>query len=218
MAHATEASTSRVDIGNHSSNTASRKGKEIQLVPSSYKDAKSHGKNEAMRKRNEVTIPLTLHKSVVKRSDSAHDDLSFTELLLRNYKNFTRSVAPSRAMVEMLIDGSKYLFDFRRMLQIDSETENYWSISWIKMNMASIFFLKVSIGKEGENTELENNKYIESYVNANASITHKVDLIVELDDSSLKRKRAEFEAFPPNPIMAFPTPPVVAPLIFLRMC
>ncbi|GLU16001.1 hypothetical protein SLE2022_324510 [Rubroshorea leprosula] len=232
--------SSSQDAGNHSGNATSRKGKEIHSAPPSHQDAGSHSENEAARKRNEVTIPLTLHQSIVKRNDSTQDNFPSTELLLQNYKNFTCSAAPlrlmyyengdwldfssdimdqlrpafanRRAMVEMLIDGSKYLFDFMRMLQIDSKTENCWSISWID-EYGKCFFPKVSIGKEGKNTELENNKYIESCVNANAnaSIAHNVDLVVKLDDSSLKRKRAEFEAVTTNPTMAFPTPLVIAP-------
>ncbi|GLT69828.1 hypothetical protein SLA2020_419470 [Shorea laevis] len=239
------------DAGNHSGNAASRKENEVQLVPSSNQDAGSHSEGVAARKENEVTIPLTLPQSTVQGSASAHDNLPSTELLLQNYRNFTRSTTPSRlmyyengdwldfsseamdqlrpafvdskAIVEVSIDGSKYLFDFMRMLQIDSETKNCWSISWID-EYGKCFFPKVSIEKEGEYTELEQNKYVESCVNANAnsnananaSIAQKVELVVKLDDSSLKRKRAEFEAIPSNPIMSFPTPPVSAPPVITR--
>ncbi|GLU18786.1 hypothetical protein SLE2022_350690 [Rubroshorea leprosula] len=267
MAYAAEASTSRMeelvadtvptsqppsphalvpsssqDVGNHNGNATSRKENEVQLVPSSNQDAGSHSEGVAARKENEVTIPLTFPQSIVK---SAHDNLPYTELLLQNYRNFTRSTTPSRlmyyengdwldfsseamdqlrpafaerkAIVEASINGSKYLFDFMRMLQIDFETKNCWSISWID-EYGKCFFPKVSIAKEGECTEQEQNKYIESCVNANAnaSIAHKVELAIKVDDSSLKRKRAEFEAIPSNPIMAFPTPPVSAPPVITR--
>ncbi|GKU93273.1 hypothetical protein SLEP1_g6878 [Rubroshorea leprosula] len=267
MAYAAEASTSRMEefvadtvptsqppsphalvpsssqaVGNHNGNATSRKENEVQLVPSSNQDAGSHSEGVAARKENEVTIPLTLPQSIVK---SAHGNLPSTELLLQNYRNFTRRTTPSRlmyyengdwldfsseamdqlrpafadhkAIVEVSINGSKYLFDFMRMLQIDSETKNCWSISWID-EYGKCFFPKVSIAKEGEYTEQEQNKNIESCVNANAnaSIAQKVDLVIKLDDSSLKRKRAEFEAIPSNPIMAFPTPPVSAPPVITR--
>ncbi|GLT62988.1 hypothetical protein SLA2020_355870 [Shorea laevis] len=214
------------DDAHQSGSAAVRKGKEVQSATLNLPS-----------KVSPLAPPLSQYAP--KRSDFAQDYFASTELLLQNHRNFARSTAPSRlmyfengdwidfssevvdqlrpafanrrAMVDVLIDGSKYLFDFMRMLQIDFKTENYCSVSWIDEN-GKCFFPKISIGKEEEFTELENNEYMESCANGNGNISHNIELVIKLDDSLLKRKRAEFEATPPT--TALPTPPVtVLPVI-----
>ncbi|KAL5988350.1 hypothetical protein ACLOJK_036114 [Asimina triloba] len=96
----------------------------------------------------------------------------FRRALLQNYSNFKSSSAPSRFMsfkrdswvdfseevfgslkagfvvgmpaVEVSVDGSPFLFDFFRMLQIDFETANPRSIAWIDVD-GRCFFPKVIV-------------------------------------------------------------------------
>lgn len=128
--------------------------------------------------------------SDVKLCDAAIDDGS-TRLLIQNHANFKLSGAPVRfmyyqngmwvdycgevvdslrsgfgerkEMIDLVIEGSNYVFDFRRMVQIDLGTGSQRSIAWID-EREKCFFPKQFIGEElfVENPKIE----IEIEINA----------------------------------------------------
>ncbi|KAJ7958854.1 Poly [ADP-ribose] polymerase [Quillaja saponaria] len=97
------------------------------------------------------------------------------KLMIQNYSNFKSSATPARfmfyhggswvdfqtevleslhvgfsegkAVIEVIIEGTKYLFDFLRMVQIDHGTGKQRSIAWIDEN-GKCFFPKVFVGEE----------------------------------------------------------------------
>ncbi|KAK0575786.1 hypothetical protein LWI29_007051 [Acer saccharum] len=79
--------------------------------------------------------------------------------------------------VEVIIEGSKCLFDFLRMLQIDFETGKQRSIAWIDEN-GSCFFPKIFLDDDNEDSS-DNSE----------SNTTKVEIEINIDDNSGKRKR-----------------------------
>lgn len=104
---------------------------------------------------------------------------SSAQFLIQNYSNFKNSGLPARFMfyrdslwvdfptqvvetlrvdfsdrrpaMELQIDGSKYLFDLYRMLQIDLETGRQRSVAWIDVN-GKCFFPKVFISEESKSS------------------------------------------------------------------
>lgn len=138
-----------------------------------------------MNLNNKVNGPITLSStSNLRNSFKRVSQRGLVKLLLQNYSNFKRSGVPRRIMfyqngswidfpspvvdilhlafldgkqvVDAAIDGSCYLFDFLRMLQIDFETENHRSIAWIDEN-GNCFFPKKFID-DGFTSEMENPK------------------------------------------------------------
>ncbi|XP_058069596.1 probable inactive poly [ADP-ribose] polymerase SRO1 isoform X2 [Magnolia sinica] len=115
-----------------------------------------------------------LCSSVVDRCD-IESGFCFRRALVLNSSNFRRSNAPSRFMffqdnawsdfskevfgflksgfvagmpaIEVAVEGSPYLFDFLRMLQMDFETGCPKSIAWIDVN-GQCFFPKLVVGGE----------------------------------------------------------------------
>lgn len=118
-------------------------------------------------------------RSALGRTPEVRGDRSgpVAQLLVDNRHNFARSAAPARLMyyrggswldfpgrvvdslrpgfeermpvVDETVDGSRYLFDFLRMLQIDFETGNSRSIAWIDEN-GKCFFPRNFIGERFE--------------------------------------------------------------------
>ncbi|KAK9270908.1 hypothetical protein L1049_026494 [Liquidambar formosana] len=117
------------------------------------------------------------------RKQCNHPSSRHTQLLMQNHSNFKRSEAPTRIMfyeggswvdfpgevvrylrsefsegkpmVGASIDGSRYLFDFMRMLQTDFASGRERSIAWIDDN-GKCFFPKLFVGSEDfavENSE-----------------------------------------------------------------
>ncbi|PON72591.1 Poly(ADP-ribose) polymerase [Trema orientale] len=137
-------------------------------------------------------------QSETKLSNRVIDNCS-SRFLLQNHANFKRSGAPARfmfyqnemwvdygrevvdslrsgflerkAIIEMAIEGSNYLFDFLRMLQIDLISGNQRSIAWIDGG-GKCFFPKQFVGEEFENAA-ENPK-IEIEIKISASPGRKL--------------------------------------------
>lgn len=129
------------------------------------------------------------------------------QLLIQNYSNFKTSGLPSRFMfyrgsswldfptqvletlragfseqrpvMELQIEGSKYLFDLYRMLQIDFNTGSQRSVAWIDEN-GKCFFPKVFVCEERANT------YGDSW-------NPKIEIEITVDGMSGKRKREAIE-------------------------
>ena len=137
-------------------------------------------------------------------------DCCSSQFMIQNNSNFKRSDAPARFMfywngswinfpnevlgdlwlgflegkpiMDLLIGGSNYLFDFLRMLQIDLLTENQRSIAWIDEN-GKCFFPKVFVNEEfAKSKENPENPKIE------------IEIRIDIDGNSSKRKRDEFES------------------------
>ncbi|XP_023537456.1 probable inactive poly [ADP-ribose] polymerase SRO3 [Cucurbita pepo subsp. pepo] len=130
-----------------------------------------------------------------------------SQSLIQNYSNFKASGLPSRFMfyqdrlwvdfdtrvigilragfsdrnpaIELEIDGSTYLFDMYRMLQIDLETGRQRSVAWIDEN-GKCFFPKVFIGDESEG-------------NTRSLSNPKIEIEIKIDGKSGKRKREAME-------------------------
>ncbi|KAF7830083.1 putative inactive poly [ADP-ribose] polymerase SRO3 [Senna tora] len=131
------------------------------------------------------------------RSDSC-----CARLMMQNHNNFKRSAVPNRFMfyrggswvdfqsqvreslrsgfvedkpiIEAMIGGSKYVFDFLRMVQIDFGSGNQRSIAWIDEN-GKPFFPKVFVDEDFMNG-LEN------------SGTPNIEIEIRVDGMSCKRK------------------------------
>ncbi|KAH7567588.1 hypothetical protein ACOSP7_010432 [Xanthoceras sorbifolium] len=134
-------------------------------------------------------------------------DLCSAQLVNHNVNNFKRSGSPARLMnyrngtwvdfptevvgavkswfldrkpiVDFIIEGSKCVFDFLRMLQIDFETGKQRSIAWIDEN-GNCFFPKIFLDDDNSNSS-DNSE----------SNTTKVEIEIEIiiNDNSEKRKR-----------------------------
>ncbi|KAK6938026.1 Poly(ADP-ribose) polymerase, catalytic domain [Dillenia turbinata] len=128
-----------------------------------------------------------------------------TRLLLQNHFNFKKSGSPSRLMFyqdeswvdftdnvvsiarsrfledkpvfEASIDGSSYVFDFLRMVQIDLESGNQRSIAWID-ETNKCFFPKLFVGEE-------NRDHVSKFPD--------LDIKIHLDTDFGKRKRVLVE-------------------------
>ncbi|KAK3231153.1 hypothetical protein Dsin_003034 [Dipteronia sinensis] len=84
-----------------------------------------------------------------------------------------------KPIVDVIIEGSKCLFDFLRMLQIDFETGKQRSIAWIDEN-GSCFFPKIFIDDDNE----------DSSDNSGSNTTNvEIEIEIDIDDNSGKRKR-----------------------------
>ncbi|GMI82742.1 RADICAL-INDUCED CELL DEATH1, ARABIDOPSIS THALIANA P8 (INTERACTING PROTEIN), REDOX IMBALANCED 1 [Hibiscus trionum] len=92
-----------------------------------------------------------------------------------------------KPIIEASIDGAKYIFDLKRMLQIEYSTGNCRSISWIdesgKCFFPSDFFSEES--SEWDDNTSCNDK------NRGNNCNHKIEIEVKIDRSSSKRKREE---------------------------
>lgn len=109
---------------------------------------------------------------------------------LMNYQNgswidFSNEVIDSvrysfverKPMVIVTIEGSKYVFDFLRMVQIDFETGKQCSIAWIDVN-GKCFFPTFFLGEEDEDC-----------VEKSESNTTKVEIEINIKDGMDKRPR-----------------------------
>lgn len=144
-----------------------------------------------------------------------------TELLFQNHSNFKRSGQPARIMyyedgswidfegevvrsmqsefldkrptVEASLGGSRYLFDFLRMLQIDFVTGKQRSIAWIDVNGKCFFptsfvgddFMNISESLESEdleNLKIEIEVRVNEKSNSNSVSGKRKRKVVELDD------------------------------------
>ncbi|KAL4034034.1 hypothetical protein IC575_007153 [Cucumis melo] len=159
--------------------------------------------HEQLRKKMLGSIEVRSPLGNPTNSSSSDSPLS----LLHNYSNFKKSGLPSRFMfyfrsswvdfptqvleilrtafsdrnpaVELQIDGSKYLFDLYRMLQIDLDTGRQRSVSWID-DKGNCFFPKVFIGEETANS-------------SPISGSPKIEIEITVDGKSGKRKRETME-------------------------
>ncbi|KAK6940311.1 WWE domain [Dillenia turbinata] len=124
-----------------------------------------------------------------------------TRLLLQNHSNFKKSASPSKLMfyqdeswvdfthdvvsiarssflegkpvVEASIDGSSYVFDFLRMVQIDLESGYQRSIAWID-ETSKCFFPRLFVGEEDRDR-------VSKFPN--------VEIKIHIDTDFAKRKR-----------------------------
>lgn len=155
-----------------------------------------------------VRLPsMPCQRNPTDSSSSCHHFSDSAQSLIQNYSNFKTSGLPSRFMfyqdrswvdfptqvleilrasfsdgkpvMELQIDGSKYLFDLYRMLQIDLDTGRQRSVAWIDEN-GKCFFPKVFIGEESAGTS------------GNFS-NPKVEIEITIDGKSGKRKRDAME-------------------------
>ncbi|KAH1065477.1 hypothetical protein J1N35_030464 [Gossypium stocksii] len=98
-----------------------------------------------------------------------------------------------KPIIETSIDGSKYIFDFKRMLQIEYSTGNCRSISWIdesgKCFFPSDFFSEEEF-IQSECSEWDDNTSC-NYKNKNCNCNPKIEIEVKIDRPSSKRKREE---------------------------
>ncbi|XP_038885304.1 probable inactive poly [ADP-ribose] polymerase SRO3 [Benincasa hispida] len=165
--------------------------------------------HEQLRKKmlgsTEVRSPL--RNPTDSSSSSCNHFSDSPQSLIQNYSNFKTSGLPSRFMfyldsswvdfptqvleilrtgfsdrkpaMELKIDGSKYLFDLYRMLQIDLDTGRQRSVAWIDEN-GKCFFPKVFIGEESANT-------------SRTSCSRKIEIEITIDGKYGKRKREEIE-------------------------
>ncbi|XP_022772444.1 probable inactive poly [ADP-ribose] polymerase SRO3 [Durio zibethinus] len=140
----------------------------------------------------------------------------------QNNANFGRSTVPSRLMyyrngswmnfsadvvetlktcfverkpiIEASVDGAKYIFDFKKMIQTDYLTGNCRSISWIDEN-DECFFPKEVFSEEDfmefENENEKDDNIICNYKTKNNICYPKIEIEVKIDPSSSKRKRQE---------------------------
>ncbi|XP_021600355.2 probable inactive poly [ADP-ribose] polymerase SRO1 isoform X2 [Manihot esculenta] len=131
-------------------------------------------------------------------------DCRSSEFMLQNNCNFKRSAAPVRfmyfnpdgswvdfpsevlgslksafvegkPMVDLLISGSRYLFDFLRMLQTDFESGFQRSIAWID-EKGKCFFPKTFVGEDFDG-RLEKSE------------NPKIEIEIRIDNNPIKRKR-----------------------------
>ncbi|XVE95105.1 hypothetical protein REPUB_Repub02eG0068000 [Reevesia pubescens] len=99
-----------------------------------------------------------------------------------------------KPIMEASIDGAKYVFDLKRMLQIDCLTGNCRSISWIDENgkcfFPNDFFSEEFMESEYEN---ENDENISCNYKNNNNCNPKIEIEIEvkIDQASFKRKREE---------------------------
>lgn len=98
-----------------------------------------------------------------------------------------------KPIIETSIDGSKYIFDFKKMLQIEYSTGNCRSISWIdesgKCFFPSDFFSEEEF-IQSECSEWDDNTSC-NYENKNCNCNPKIEIEVKIDRPSSKRKREE---------------------------
>ncbi|XP_022768572.1 probable inactive poly [ADP-ribose] polymerase SRO3 isoform X1 [Durio zibethinus] len=99
-----------------------------------------------------------------------------------------------RPIVEAWIDGAKYIFDLKRMLQIDYLTGNCRSISWIDENgkcfFPNDFFSEEEVMESAYGNE-KDHIINYNYKNKNSNCNPKIEIEVKTDRASLKRKREE---------------------------
>lgn len=89
-----------------------------------------------------------------------------------------------KPIVDAQIEGSKYVFDFLRMLQIDFATGKQRSIAWIDVS-GNCFFPKVFIGEENDDcseTSETNATKIEIEININNNLGKRQREAVDQDD------------------------------------
>ncbi|XVF39718.1 hypothetical protein PTKIN_Ptkin01aG0055600 [Pterospermum kingtungense] len=86
-----------------------------------------------------------------------------------------------KSRIVVSIDGAEYVVDLDRMLQIDVQTENFRSISWIDVN-GKCFFPNPFFGEE----EILQSKY-----GKESNCNPKIEIEVKIDRNALKRKREE---------------------------
>ncbi|KAG2664894.1 hypothetical protein I3760_16G103700 [Carya illinoinensis] len=92
-----------------------------------------------------------------------------------------------RPMVEASIGGTKYIFDFLRMLQIDLGSRSQWSIAWIDEN-GKFFFPKVFVSEDLDSTN-ENGP-------AENLGVQNIEIDIRIGGFSCKRKGVEHELGP----------------------
>lgn len=115
------------------------------------------------------------------------------------------SFSERKPIVDIHIDGSRYFLDFLRMLQIDFETGNQWSIAWIDES-GNCFFPKSFVTEENEgclgNCEKNLTKIeIEIHVNGNLGkrqreVSEKVVGVSSEEASKRQRLVANCVGFP----------------------
>ncbi|KDP41553.1 hypothetical protein JCGZ_15960 [Jatropha curcas] len=127
-----------------------------------------------------------------------------TKFMMQKYSNFERSAAPVRfmyfnhdgswmdfslevfgslksvflegkPMVDLHVDGSKYVFDFLRMLQTEFENGRQRSIAWID-EKGKCFFPKVFVGEDFDCKLKE-------------SQNKNIEINIRIDNNPIKRKR-----------------------------
>ncbi|GMI91053.1 RADICAL-INDUCED CELL DEATH1, ARABIDOPSIS THALIANA P8 (INTERACTING PROTEIN), REDOX IMBALANCED 1 [Hibiscus trionum] len=118
-----------------------------------------------------------------------------------SWNNFSAEVVESlragfleqKPIVEASIDGAKYIFDLKRMLQIEYSTGNCRSISWIdesgKCFFPSDFFSEEEF-MQSECSDWDDNTSC-NYKNRDNNFNPKIEIEVKIDRSSCKRKREE---------------------------
>ena len=86
------------------------------------------------------------------------------------------------SMIELVIEGSNYVFDFLRMLQIDLETGNQRSIAWIDEH-GKCFFPKEFVGNdEFEKLKKTENPNIEIKTSSELKLGKRVREVVETEE------------------------------------
>lgn len=139
----------------------------------------------------------------------------------QNNANFERSAVPSRFMyyrcgswlnfsdddlqtvrtgflerkpiIEAVIDGAKYIIDFKRMQQINYSTGNWRSVAWIdedgKCFFPEVFFCDEDLCK----TEYENerNDDISRDCKKKNNRTSEIEIVSKIDPTSSKRKKVD---------------------------
>ncbi|KAE8715612.1 hypothetical protein F3Y22_tig00110162pilonHSYRG00015 [Hibiscus syriacus] len=98
-----------------------------------------------------------------------------------------------KPIIEASIDGAKYIFDLKRMLQIEFLTGNCRSISWIdesgKCFFPSDFFSEEEL-MESDCSEWDDDTSC-NYKNRDNNCNPKIEIEVKIDRSSIKRKSEE---------------------------
>ncbi|XP_021284170.1 probable inactive poly [ADP-ribose] polymerase SRO3 [Herrania umbratica] len=106
-----------------------------------------------------------------------------------------------RPIIEASIDGAKYYFDLKRMVQIDYVTGNQRSISWIDENhkcfFPNIFFSEEEI-TESESESVSGDNIGCNYKANSNNCNAKIEIEVKIDGASSKRKREEPEVSSAN--------------------
>ncbi|KAK8552081.1 hypothetical protein V6N13_120509 [Hibiscus sabdariffa] len=98
-----------------------------------------------------------------------------------------------KPIIEASIDGAKYIFDLKRMLQIEYSTGNCRSISWIdesgKCFFPSDFFSEEEF-MQSECSDWDGNTSC-NFKNRDTNCNPRIETEVKIDQSSCKRKQEE---------------------------
>ncbi|KAL4278587.1 hypothetical protein GQ457_03G034770 [Hibiscus cannabinus] len=98
-----------------------------------------------------------------------------------------------KPIIEASIDGAKYIFDLKRMLQIEYSTGNCRSISWIDESGKCFFpgdFFSEEEFMQSECSEWDDNTSCNDK-NRDNNCNPKIEIEVKIDRNSSKRKREE---------------------------